>query len=75
MLYFCNFSLQVIKQNFSYWGFDCWCDLFFDFKETITSFKLESFAYFVKYTSVDNVAEDLPYDTLPLRRLVDGNSF
>ena len=34
-------------------------DLFFDFKEALTSFKFENFDYILKFTYVDYVVEDL----------------
>ena len=34
-------------------------DLFFDFKEALTSFKFENFDYILKFTFVDYVVEDL----------------
>ena len=66
---FATFLYKLLNKILVTEDYDCWCDLFSDFKKTITSFKLESFAYFVKYTSVDNDAEDLPYDTFTFEKI------
>ena len=40
-------------------GYDWLCDLFFDFEEALFSFKIENFDCIIKFSYVDNVAEDL----------------
>ena len=39
-------------------GYDCLCDLLSDCEEALTSFKFENVYQVLKFTSVNNVAED-----------------
>ena len=38
---------------------DCQCDLFFEFEEALSSCNFDYFNYILKFTYVDNVAEDV----------------
>ena len=40
-------------------GYDCQCDLVFEFEEALSSCKFEYFDYILKFTYVDNVVEDV----------------
>ena len=40
-------------------GYDCLCDLFLNFEETLTSFKFKSLLWILKFTYAENVAKYL----------------